>query len=156
MNINATLFGQAITFAILIWFTMKFVWPPVVAALDERARKIAEGLEAAEKGKQDLAKAETRSQEALNDAKAKAAEIVALSEKRGQEIVQAARDAALQEAARVKAQAQAEMEQEVMKARETLRNRVADLAVAGAEKILRREINAQGHAELLTALQAEL
>lgn len=156
MNINATLFGQAITFAILIWFTMKFVWPPVVAALDERARKIAEGLEAAEKGKQDLAKAELRSQYALNDAKAQASEILSLSEKRGQEIVREAREAALVEAARVKAQAQAEMEQEVTKARESLRNRVADLAVAGAEKILRREINAQAHADLLTAIQAEL
>ncbi len=156
MNINATLFGQAITFAILIWFTMKFVWPPLVAALDERARKIAEGLEAAERGKQDLAKAETRSQEALTEAKAKAAEIIALSEKRGQEIVREARDEAVAEAERVKVQARAEMEQEVMKARETLRNRVADLAVAGAEKILRREINPQSHADLLTALQAEL
>lgn len=156
MNINATLFGQAITFAILIWFTMKFVWPPLVAALDERARKIAEGLEAAEKGKQDLAKAETRSLEALTQAKSEAAQIIAQSEKRGQDIVREARETALQEAARVKAQAQAEMEQEIMKARESLRGRVADLAMAGAEKILRREINAQGHAELLTAIQAEL
>ncbi|NDU87970.1 MAG: F0F1 ATP synthase subunit B [Ferrovum sp.] len=156
MNINATLFGQAITFAILIWFTMKFVWPPVVAALDERAKKIAEGLEAAERGKQDLAKAGVRSQEAMNEAKAQAAEIIAQSERRGQEIVQQARDEALVEAARVKAQAQAEVEQEVIRARETLRNRVADLAMAGAEKILRREINPQAHADLLTAIQAEL
>ncbi|WP_297477568.1 F0F1 ATP synthase subunit B [Ferrovum sp.] len=156
MNINATLFGQAITFAILIWFTMKFVWPPVVAALDERSKRISDGLEAAERGRQDYAKAELRSQEALNEAKARAAEIIALSEKQAQAIVQQAHDAAVVEANRVKAQAQAEMEQEVMRARDSLRDRVADLAVSGAEKILRREINAQAHADLLTAIQAEL
>ncbi|MBW8067324.1 MAG: F0F1 ATP synthase subunit B [Ferrovum sp.] len=156
MNINATLFGQAITFAILIWFTMKFVWPPVVAALDERSKRISDGLEAAERGRQDYAKAELRSQEALNEAKARAAEIIALSEKQAQTIVQQAHDAAVVEANRVKAQAQAEMEQEVMRARDSLRDRVADLAVSGAEKILRREINAQAHADLLTAIQAEL
>ncbi|WP_297449548.1 F0F1 ATP synthase subunit B [Ferrovum sp.] len=156
MNINATLFGQAITFAILIWFTMKFVWPPVVAALDDRSKKIAEGLEAAERGRQDFAKAELRSQDALNEAKSRAAEIIALSEKQAQAIVQQAHDAAVIEANRVKAQAQAEVEQEVMRARDSLRDRVADLAVSGAEKILRREINAQAHADLLTAIQAEL
>ncbi|WP_297458875.1 F0F1 ATP synthase subunit B [Ferrovum sp.] len=156
MNINATLFGQAITFAILIWFTMKFVWPPVVAALDDRSKKIAEGLEAAERGRQDYAKAELRSQDALNEARARAAEIIALSEKQAQAIVQQAHDAAVIEANRVKAQAQAEVEQEVMRARDSLRDRVADLAVSGAEKILRREIDAQAHADLLTAIQAEL
>ncbi|KXW58724.1 F0F1 ATP synthase subunit B [Ferrovum myxofaciens] len=156
MNINATLFGQAITFAILIWFTMKFVWPPVVAALDERSKRISEGLEAAERGRQDYAKAELRSQDALNEAKARASEIIALSEKQAQIIVQQAHDAAVIEANRVKAQAQAEVEQEVMRARDSLRDRVADLAVSGAEKILRREINVQAHADLLTAIQAEL
>lgn len=132
MNINATLFGQAITFAILIWFTMKFVWPPVVAALDERSKRISEGLEAAERGRQDYAKAELRSQDALNEAKARASEIIALSEKQAQIIVQQAHDAAVIEANRVKAQAQAEVEQEVMRARDSLRDRVADLAVSGA------------------------
>ncbi len=156
MNINATLIGQAITFAILIWFTMKFVWPPIVAALEERARKIADGLAAAERGKQDLVLAEQRSAEALNEAKAKAAEIIALSEKRRHEIIEEARQEAKTEADRVIAQAKAEVDQEVMRAREALRDRVADLAVAGAEKILRREINAQAHSELLASIRTEL
>lgn len=156
MNINATIIGQAITFAILIWFTMKFVWPPLVAALEERARKIADGLAAAERGKQDLVLAERRSEEALNEAKAKAAEIIALSEKRRNEIIEEARLEAKAEADRVIAQSKAEVEQEVMRAKESLRDRVADLAVAGAEKILRREINAQAHSELLASIRTEL
>jgi F-type H+-transporting ATPase subunit b len=156
MNINATIFGQAITFAILIWFTMKFVWPPIVAALEERARKIADGLAAAERGKQDLAQAEQRSNEALNEARAKAAEIIALSEKRRNEIIEEAREEAKVEADRVKSQAQAEVAQEILRAKETLRDQVADLVVSGAEKILRREINAQAHSDLLTAIRAEL
>ncbi len=156
MNINATIIGQAITFAILIWFTMKFVWPPIVAALDERARKIADGLAAAERGKQDLAQAERRSAEAMDDAKAKASEIIALSEKRRSEIIEAARTEAKAEADRVIAQAKAEVDQEILRAKEALRDRVADLAVAGAEKILRREINAQAHSELLAAIRTEL
>ncbi|EQD79428.1 ATP synthase F0, subunit B, partial [mine drainage metagenome] len=110
----------------------------------------------AERGRQDYAKAELRSQDALNEAKARASEIIALSEKQAQIIVQQAHDAAVIEANRVKAQAQAEVEQEVMRARDSLRDRVADLAVSGAEKILRREINVQAHADLLTAIQAEL
>ena len=156
MNINATIFGQAITFAILIWFTMKFVWPPITAALEERARKIADGLAAAERGKQDLALAEQRSNEALNEAKAKAAEIIALSEKRRNEIIEEAREEAKVEANRVKAHARAEVDQEILRAKETLRDQVADLVVSGAEKILRREINAQVHSDLLTAIRAEL
>ncbi len=156
MNINATIFGQAITFAILIWFTMKFVWPPIMAALEERARKIADGLAAAERGKQDLAQAEQRSNEALNEARAKAAEIIALSEKRRNEIIEEAREEAKVEADRVKSQARAEVDQEILRAKETLRDQVADLVVSGAEKILRREINAQAHSDLLTSIRAEL
>ncbi len=156
MDINATLLGQAVTFAILIWFTMKFVWPPLVAALDERARKVADGLAAAERAKQDLAKAEVLSTDALNKAKGEAVEIIALSEKRASEIVNQARQEALVEAERVKAQAKAEVDLEITKAREALRDQVADLAVAGAEKILRREINAQAHSELLVAIRGEL
>ena len=156
MNINATIFGQAITFAILIWFTMKFVWPPITAALEERARKIADGLAAAERGRQDLAHAEQRSNETLNEAKAKAAEIIALSEKRRNEIIEEAREEAKVEANRVKAHARAEVDQEILRAKETLRDQVADLVVSGAEKILRREINAQAHSDLLTAIRAEL
>lgn len=156
MNINATIFGQAITFAILIWFTMKFVWPPIIAALEERARKIADGLAAAERGKQDLAQAEQRSNDALKEAKARAAEIIALSEKRRNEIIEEAREEAKVEADRVKSQARAEVDQEILRAKETLRDQVADLVVSGAEKILRREINAQAHSDLLTSIRAEL
>ncbi|MBU6467746.1 MAG: F0F1 ATP synthase subunit B [Betaproteobacteria bacterium] len=156
MNINATLLGQAITFAILIWVTMKFIWPPITVALEERAKKIADGLAAAERAKSDLANAETKSQEALKEAKAKAAEIISMSEKRRNEIIEEAKNEARLEADRVLAQAKAEVAQEINKAKEVLRAQVADLAMAGAEKILRREINPSAHAELLTSIRAEL
>ncbi|KXW55909.1 F0F1 ATP synthase subunit B [Ferrovum sp. PN-J185] len=156
MNINATLLGQAITFAILIWVTMKFIWPPITAALEERAKKIADGLAAAERAKSDLANAEVKSQEALKEAKTKAAEIISLSEKRRIEIIEEAKHEARTEAERVLAQAKAEVDQEINKAKEALRSQVADLAMAGAEKILRREINPAAHAELLSSIRAEL
>ena len=156
MNINATIIGQAITFAILIWFTMKFVWPPVTTALEERAQKIADGLAAAERGKADLMQAERRSADALTEARQKAAEIIALSEKRRAEIIEEAKAEAQAEAERIRLAAKAEVEQESYRAREVLRGQVAGLAVAGAERILRREINTQAHADLLTALSAEL
>lgn len=156
MNINATIIGQAITFAILIWFTLKFVWPPVTAALEERAQKIADGLAAAERAKADLSIAERKSADAMVEARQKAAEIIAMSEKRRAEIVEEAKHEAVAEAERIKAAAKAEVEQETFRAREALRAQVASLAVAGAERILRREINAEVHADLLTALSAEL
>ena len=156
MNINATIIGQAITFAILIWFTMKFVWPPITTALEERAVKIADGLAAAERGKADLVQAERRSADALAEARQKGAEIIALSEKRRAEIIEEAKAEAIAEAERVKQAARAEIEQESAKAREVLRASVASLAVSGAERILRREINPAAHADLLSALSAEL
>jgi F-type H+-transporting ATPase subunit b len=156
VNINATIFGQAITFAILIWFTMKFVWPPITSALEERAQKIADGLAAAERGKADLVQAERRSADALVEARQKAAEIIAMSEKRRAEIIEEAKADAAAEAERIKVAAKAEVEQESYRAREVLRAQVATLAVAGAERILRREIDSSAHAELLTALSAEL
>jgi len=156
VDINATIIGQAITFAIFIWFTLKFVWPPLTAALDERAQKIADGLAAAERGKSDLAQAERKSADALVEARQKGAEIIALSEKRRAEIIEEAKAEAVAAAERIKQAAQAEVEQETFRAREALRARVAELAVAGAERILRREINAEAHAELLTAISAEL
>jgi F-type H+-transporting ATPase subunit b len=156
VNINATIIGQAITFAILIWFTLKFVWPPVTAALEERAQKIADGLAAAERAKADLSLAERKSADAMVEARQKAAEIIAMSEKRRAEIVEEAKHEAIAEADRIKAAAKAEVEQEAYRAREALRAQVASLAVAGAERILRREINAEVHADLLTALSAEL
>ena len=156
MNINATIFGQAITFAILIWFTMKFVWPPVTKALDERAQKIADGLAAAERGKADLASAEKRANDELAQARQKAAEIIALSEKRRAEIIEEAKAEAVAEADRIKREAEAAAQQESFRAREVLRGQVANLAVVGAERILRREIDPKAHADLLTALSAEL
>lgn len=156
MNINATIIGQAITFAILIWFTLKFVWPPLTGALEERAQKIADGLAASERAKVELSLAEHKSSEAMVDARHKAAEIVALSEKRRAEILEQAKHEAVAEAERIKAGARAEVEQEILRAREALRAQVASLAISGAEKILRREINAEVHADLLTALSAEL
>ena len=156
MNINATIIGQAITFAILIWFTMKFVWPPITKALEERAQKIADGLAAAERGKADLASAEQRSNDALVQARQKATEIIALSEKRRAEIIEEAKAEAVAAAEQIKVAAQAEVEQESFRAREALRGQVASLAVAGAERILRREIDPKAHADLLSALSAEL
>lgn len=156
MNLNATLFAQCVVFFVLAWFTMRFVWPPLVKALDERATKIAEGLNAAEKGKHDLHLAEQRAADKLREAKAQAAEILALAEKRAGQLVEEAKNAAKAEGERQLAAAQAEITQLVSQAKEDLRLQVAGLAVAGAEKILRREIDAKAHAELLETLKAEL
>ncbi len=156
MNLNATLFAQCVVFFVLAWFTMRFVWPPLVKALDERATKIAEGLNAAEKGKHDLQLAEQRAADKLREAKAQAAEILALAEKRAGQLVEEAKNAAKAEGERQLAAAQAEITQLVSQAKEDLRLQVAGLAVAGAEKILRREIDAKAHAELLETLKAEL
>ena len=156
MNINLTLIAVAIAFAVFIWFTAKFVWPPLMRAIETRQKNIAEGLAAAERGKQDLAQAEVRVTEALNEAKARATEIVALAEKQRNATIEKSKSEALAEAARVTQSKLAELEQEIARAKEVLRNQVADLAVAGAEKILAREINPQVHAELLNKLKAEL
>jgi len=156
MNINLTLFAVALAFACFIWLCAKFIWPPLMKAIDTRQKNIAEGLAAAERGKQDLAQAEVRVNEALNEAKARAAEIVALAEKQRNATIEKSKGEALAEAARVTQSKLAELEQEIARAKETLRNQVADLAVAGAQKILAREVNPQVHAELLNKLKAEL
>lgn len=156
MNINATLFGQAITFGILVWFTMKFVWPPIMQALDERAKRIADGLAAAERGKHDLELASKRAGDVLRDTKHQASEIIAQAERRANQIIEEAKQEAKVEGDRIVASAKAEIEQEMFRAKETLRGQVATLAVAGAEKILRREVDANAHAQLLNAIQAEL
>lgn len=156
MNINATLIGQAITFAILVWFTMKFVWPPLMAAMEERAKRIADGLAQAERGKHELELAHKRASEVLHEAKSKASEIIAQSEKRASQVVEESKGTAKEEGERIIAAAQAEIQQEVYRAKEALRQQVADLAVAGAEKILRREIDAKAHANLLETIKAEL
>ncbi len=156
MNINATLLGQAITFAILIWFTMKFVWPPLMAAMAERAKTIADGLAAAERGKHDLELAEKRAAEILRQGKEKASEIIAASEKRATEIVEEAKEHARAEGDRILVAAKADIDQEVFRAREQLRTQVTAVALAGAGKILGREIDAKAHNELLDKLVAEI
>ena len=156
MNINATLIVQMIVFAILVWFTMRFIWPPITAALDERARKVAEGLSAADKAKADLAAANKRVEAQLAAARDDAARRLADAERLAQQMVEEAKGRASEEGAKIIAAARAEAEQEAAKARETLRAQVAGLAVKGAEQILKREIDAGVHAELLGRLKAEL
>lgn len=156
MNLNATLFAQLVVFFILAWFTMTFVWPPIMKALDERAKKIADGLAAADKAKTDLALAEKKVVEELRKARESAGDVRANAEKQAAQLI----DEARQEAARIIAQAREAAEGEAataaQRAKEALRDQVAQLAVAGAERILRREINAQVHAELLANLKQEL
>lgn len=156
MNINATLLGQAITFAILIWFTMKFVWPPLLQAMEERAKTIADGLAAAERGKHDLDLAAKRSAEIIHQAKEKAAEIISAGDKRASEIVEEAKANARAEGDRILAGAKAEIDQEVYRAKEQLRTQVSVIALAGAGKILGREIDAKAHNDLLDKLVAEI
>ncbi len=156
MNINATLIGQSITFFVFVWFCMKFVWPPIMHALNERKKQIADGLAAGERGKHELELASKHAAANLQDAKQKAAEIIAQAEKRAAQLIEEAKSAAKIEGDRMIASAQASVAQETVRAKEALRSQVAELAVAGAEKILRREIDPKAHAELLNAIQDEL
>jgi len=156
VSINATLIGQAIWFAIFIWITMKYVWPPLQKAMADRQAQIADGLAAAERGKHEQELAAKRSADAMRVAKEKSAELVAQAEKRAQHIIEEAKGNAKVEAEKVVAGAKAEIDQEVERAKQHLRERVAELAVAGAEKILRKEINASVHADMLGALKKDL
>jgi F-type H+-transporting ATPase subunit b len=156
VSINATLFVQAIVFAILVWFTMKFVWPPIAAALDERAQKIADGLAAADKAKSELSAANKRVEEELAKTRNESASRLADAERRAQSIIEEAKARATEEANKIVAAARVEAEQQVVKAREELRAQVAELAVKGAEQILRKEVNAGVHADLLSRLKTEL
>lgn len=156
MNINATLLGQAIMFIMFVWFCMKFVWPPIMQALETRKKQIADGLAAGERGKHELELAAKRFTQVLQEAKQSAADILAQAEKRATEIVEDAKNTAKQEGDRLLAGAKAEIDQEVFRAKEALRQQVADLAIAGAEKILRREVDAKAHAELLASIKTEL
>ena len=156
MNLNATLFAQIIVFFILVWFTMRFVCPPIAKALDERADKIAEGLAAAERGKSDFEQAEKKVAELLAEGRNQVAEMVTNAEKRAAQIVEEAKSQASHEAARITAQAKADVDQEANRAREALREQVAALAVKGAESILRREVDVQQHAQILSTLKQEL
>ncbi len=156
MDINATLIGQAIWFAIFIWFTMKFVWPPLQKAMSDRQKQIADGLAAAERGKHDLELASHRAEEILRSAKVKAQEIIGQADKRAAQIVEEGKEAAKQEGAKLVAGAQAEIAREVSRAKEALRSQVATLALSGASKILEREVDPKTHAQLLQTLGAEI
>ncbi len=156
MSINATLFFQAVVFAILVWFTMKFVWPPIANALDERAHKIAGGLAAADKAKSELATAYQRVEVELSQSRAETATRLADAERRAQTLIEDAKARATEEGNKIIAAAKVEAEQQVVKAREQLREQVAVLAVKGAEQILRKEVNAGVHADLLSRLKTEL
>jgi F-type H+-transporting ATPase subunit b len=156
MNINLTLLAQAVSFAILIWFTVKLIWPPLLRAVETRQKTIADGLAAAQRGKLELEQASQKAGQELAAAKEKASDIIAQAEKRATEIIEEAKNAAKAEGDRIIAGARAEIDQEVNRAKETLRQQVSSLAVAGAEKILRKEIDAKAHADMLNTLANEL
>ena len=156
MDINLTLVIQGIAFFAVAWVVMKFGWPHIMAAIEERQAKIAEGLAAADRSKKDLAQAEEKVAEVLREARAKANEIIAQAEARRLQIIDAAKDEAVAEAQRVKANADAEIEQSANKAREELRKQVSTLALAGAEKLIRREIDGNAHKALLDELASEI
>lgn len=156
MNLNLTLIGQMVAFVCFVVFCMKYVWPPIIAAMQERAEKIADGLAAADRASHDLELAQEKAVERLKEAKEEAAGIVDSANKRASQIVEEAKDAAVVESDRVKVSAQAEIEQEMNRAREQLRGQVAGLALSGAEKVLGSAIDQEAHAALVDKLAAEL
>lgn len=156
MNINLTLLAQAAAFGIFIWFTAKFVWPPLLRAIEARQRQIADGLAAAERGRKDLELASKRAEDIVGQARERSQEILTQAEKRAAQIVDEAKGQAKTEGDRIIAGAKAEIDREVFRAKEALRTQVAVLAVQGAEKILRREVDTKAHADLLNAVAAEL
>lgn len=156
MNINLTLIAQALAFAALIWLIATFIWPPLLNAIEERQKKIAEGLAAADNSQKALAQAEEKANEELKAARSKANEIIEQAHQRANQIVEAAKNEAIEEGVRQKALAQAEIDASANRAREDLRRQVSALAVAGAEKLLRREIDANAHKALLDELAAEI
>ena len=156
MNFNATLIGQSITFIVFVWFCMKFVWPPIMHALQQRKEKVAEGLAAGERGRHELELAQKKALETMHEAKQKAAEIITRAEKRGAEIIEEAKNEAVEEGNRIKAAAQLELEREVTRAKETLRGQVVEIATAGAGRILKRELDATANDELIKDLVAQI
>jgi len=156
MNINLSLIAQAIAFGLFIWFTARFVWPPLLRAIETRQKTIADGLAAAEQGRRSLELSSRQAEQALREARDRAAEIVAQAERRAAQLVEEAKAAARTEAERERAAARADIAQEVARAREQLRDQVAALVVAGAERILRREVDARAHADLLEAVKKQL
>jgi F-type H+-transporting ATPase subunit b len=156
MNFNLTLITQALVFAAFIWFTVKFVWPPLLRAIETRQKTIADGLAAAEQGRKALEVSTKQADESISQARSRAAEVITQAEKRAAQMIDEARTAAKDEGSREKAAAKAEIAQELSRAREQLRDQVASLAVAGAEKILRREVDARAHGELLDSIKKQL
>ena len=156
MNINLTLIGQAISFAIFVWFCMKFVWPPVIAALEERSKKIADGLEAANRASRDLELAQEKATQTLRESKEQAAEIIEQANKRANQIIDEAKEQALSDGKRLRDAAQAEIEQDVVRAKEALRAQVSALALSGAEKILGASVDVKAHSEIVEQLAKEL
>ena len=156
MNLNLTLVAQIVSFTVFIWFTVKFVWPHMLRAIEARQKTIADGLAAAEQGKRSLEVSSKQADEAIKDARNRAADIIGQAEKRSAQMIDEARNAAKEEGNREKTAAKAEIAQEVTRAREQLRDRVASLAVAGAEKILRREVDAKAHGDLLDSIKKQL
>lgn len=156
MNINATLIGQSIAFFLFVWFVMQYVWPPLINALNERKKIIADGLAAAEKGEKAQEAAQAEAQVMLGEAKGQAAEILANAQKRSSQIIDEAAELATEKGAQIVAAAQSEIEQEVVRAKQVLRGQVAGLAVMGASKILQSEIDADAHATVLDELIAQI
>ena len=156
MNINFTLFAQAIVFSAFIWFTVKFVWPPLLRAIEARQKSIADGLAAGEQGRKSLEVSSKQAEQTIQEARARAAEIIVQAEKRDVQMIEEAKTAAKAEGDREKAAAKADIQQQAARAREQLREQVAALAVAGAEKILRREVDAKAHADLLDGIKKQL
>lgn len=156
MNVNATLFGQMLAFGILIWFTMKFVWPPLLAAIDERRKTIADGLSAAERATQSLKDASTKSDEELKAARQQSAEIIAQANKQAGQLVEQAKATAATEAERIRTAAKGEVDREIAIAREVLKDKVGELAVLGASRILKREVDAKAHADVIGELAARI
>ena len=156
MNLNFTLIAQAVTFTVFIWLTVKFIWPHMLRAIEARQKTVADGLAAAEQGRRSLETSTREAQDAISQARARAAEILSQAEKRAAQLIEEAKNDAKQEGSREKAAAKAEIEQEVTRAREQLRDQVAALAVAGAEKILRREVYKKAHAVLLDSIKKQL
>lgn len=156
MSINATLIGQMMTFTLLVWFTMQYVWPPLIEALEARKNKIAEGLEAAEKGQQDLLLAEKKAKTILKDAKAESARIITLAQKRANEVLEEAKVNARLEGEKLLEVAKGQIEQTIQQAKENLRKEVSSLALKAAEQILQEEIDKEKHKKLLGKVSAQL
>ena len=156
MSINLTLFGQTIAFIVFVWFCMKFIWPPIMAALNERKKKIADGLAEAERGFKQQELAEKNAEKKLHEAKQQASEILNQAQRRANEIVDEAKLVAVEEGNRIKEAAHAEVEKEMNRAKEQLRGQVSSIAVAGAERILKKEIDASSHQTILDELAAQI